>query len=570
MSISSRADGQHLIADTSSTEDTVTFATSAWNTLKMSRLDEELFPLPFTIPSTPSNSPSEPNTAILLPNHSIKLHPAGPLELLPPADKDVAFPTIPEAIQNARQSVFQSQPEIEAECSRAREAVRADSRWSQSSSEVGDDIMVTTLGTGSALPSKHRNVSCTHLDVPGFGGVLLDCGEGTLGQLRRRYGMDGVDQIYRHLKVIFISHMHADHHLGLQSVLEDRFKRGITSPLCLIAPTPIAMSLSESRAWQHEVPRDALDNLIWIDNMYLQTAPLTTASPSSPRSRQDSPVEIEADEDIGIDQSSAFLSGTRAWPSLDIIGQGSFGVLHCRRATDRLMRELGLVGIRTPRMQHRGRAWGLVMEHSSGWKVSYSGDTMPCRSFVSAARNSTLMIHEATLEDDKPDIAAEKGHSTFSQAIDTGRAAAASHILLNHFSQRYPKLPKSKYKSNGVSKDEEPVVCVSFDLMSIRVRDMWRMQYYMDAMEMIFPPEEEDGDGTLNEVKADINATVDVNGQGRMNGPSAARERVDNRGLKGGDKKGGSTRSESRESRLSPSKRSSERSAFGVTKRPKE
>ena len=31
------------------------------------------------------------------------------------------------------------------------------------------------------------------------------------------------------------------------------------------------------------------------------------------------------------------------------------------------------------------------------------------------------MIHEATLEDDKPDVAHEKGHSTFSQAVNVGR-----------------------------------------------------------------------------------------------------------------------------------------------------
>ena len=115
-------------------------------------------------------------------------------------------------------------PQYAAECSKARASVRADARWISDSSEIGHDIVVTTLGTGSALPSKYRNVSSTHLAIPGLGGILLDAGEGTLGQLRRRFGPDGLRQVYKDLRMIFISHMHADHHLGLQGVLEDRLK----------------------------------------------------------------------------------------------------------------------------------------------------------------------------------------------------------------------------------------------------------------------------------------------------------------------------------------------------------
>ncbi len=45
---------------------------------------------------------------------------------------------------------------------------------------------------------------------------------------------------------------------------------------------------------------------------------------------------------------------------------------------------------------------------------------MPCDNLVQAGQDATLLIHEATLEDDKPDMALAKGHSTFGQAIDVG------------------------------------------------------------------------------------------------------------------------------------------------------
>lgn len=52
---------------------------------------------------------------------------------------------------------------------------------------------------------------------------------------------------------------------------------------------------------------------------------------------------------------------------------------------------------------------------------SYSGDTMPCDSLVEAGQGATLLIHEATLEDENAAMAVVKGHSTFGQAVDIGR-----------------------------------------------------------------------------------------------------------------------------------------------------
>ncbi|KAK4991951.1 hypothetical protein LTR66_006405, partial [Elasticomyces elasticus] len=81
------------------------------------------------------------------------------------------------------------------------------------------DAEIITLGTGSALPSKYRNVSATLLRVPGWGSVLFDCGENTLGQLKRVFGHEWRD-VLGELRFIWISHMHADHHLGTASVVK--------------------------------------------------------------------------------------------------------------------------------------------------------------------------------------------------------------------------------------------------------------------------------------------------------------------------------------------------------------
>lgn len=51
-----------------------------------------------------------------------------------------------------------------------------------------DDLEIVLLGTGSSQPSKYRNVSAVYINLFSKGGLLLDCGEGTLGQLKRRQG----------------------------------------------------------------------------------------------------------------------------------------------------------------------------------------------------------------------------------------------------------------------------------------------------------------------------------------------------------------------------------------------
>lgn len=83
-----------------------------------------------------------------------------------------------------------------------------------------EDAEIICLGTGSSAPSKYRNVSATLLRVPGCGSYLFDCGEGTLGQLRRLYTPPELEGLFRDLKAVWISHLHADHHLGTTSVIK--------------------------------------------------------------------------------------------------------------------------------------------------------------------------------------------------------------------------------------------------------------------------------------------------------------------------------------------------------------
>ena len=52
--------------------------------------------------------------------------------------------------------------------------------------------------------------------------MLLDCGEGTLSQLYAYLGREQAESILCNLSSVFISHMHPDHFLGLNSIIQTR------------------------------------------------------------------------------------------------------------------------------------------------------------------------------------------------------------------------------------------------------------------------------------------------------------------------------------------------------------
>lgn len=214
----------HIYADPTGNNETL-FSSSAWMQLKLNSLNPDFFPPTHHVVDPLPEALKRPNVTVLSHDLQMPMHQYGEAAMRPRSGSDPEFPSTSEELAAAIEDLPNRYPEFGAVAQKARDAVEREAERRKNVPLMpGDDIVVTTLGTGSALPSKYRNVSSTHFDVPNWGGVLLDCGEGSLGQLRRRFGPDGLKQLYKDLRIIFISHMHADHHLGLANILRDRFQ----------------------------------------------------------------------------------------------------------------------------------------------------------------------------------------------------------------------------------------------------------------------------------------------------------------------------------------------------------
>ncbi|RTG88363.1 ribonuclease Z [Schistosoma bovis] len=121
---------------------------------------------------------------------------------------------------------------------------------------------------------------------------------------------------------------------------------------------------------------------------------------------------------------------------------------------------------------------GNCSETQRKWSIVYSGDTPPCPELVKAGKNCDLLIHEATVNDEYVDLALKAKHSTTGQAIQAGRDMNASFILLNHFSQRYGRVPPiDEFKPN---------VAASFDFMTVKFCDLPRLPYYIPYYQYAF------------------------------------------------------------------------------------
>ncbi|KAG2496087.1 hypothetical protein HYH03_005690 [Edaphochlamys debaryana] len=290
---------------------------------------------------------------------------------------------------------------------------------------------LTFLGTASSQPSKYRNVSGCYVDLFDRGGLLVDCGEDAMGQLKRRFGGPDAERRMEELGLVWVSHMHADHHGGLYRLLEWRCRRGLP-PLLVVGPAKLFDILVRYSA---AVP---------IQFTFLPNFALS--SPSAPDPPPPSPA------------ASALAAAKE---------------------------RLGLAGFQPFQVQHIYDSHGLRLEGREGWVVVFSADTRPCEATVNAARCASLLVHEATFEESMGDEARAKKHSTTAEAVAVGEKALAYRTLLTHFSTRYPTLPE-------LDLGPHPSVGVAMDLQSVNLADLPWLPRLVRPLGLLFKRLEEE------------------------------------------------------------------------------
>jgi len=265
------------------------------------------------------------------------------------------------------------------------------------------DLDVFFAGTAGSVPTARRGLPAVLLRRGGAR-VLFDCGEGTQRQLARSIGLPDVDEI-------FVTHLHADHWLGLPGMLKTFDLRGREAPLRIHGPRGLVELMGAMRRVYGRLRYEC------------------------------SVEELEAGASLTREgYTVAAFAVVHRVPAL------GFAVFEDERPGEFDPAEATRLGV-TPgpdfgRLQHgepvgEVRPEQVVGPSRPGRKIVLSGDSAPCEALAVAAHQADLLVHEATFAEEERKRAAETAHSTAAQAATIARDAEVRLLALTHLSTRY-------------------------------------------------------------------------------------------------------------------------------------
>lgn len=275
-------------------------------------------------------------------------------------------------------------------------------------------MIIVPLGVASATPTVTRHLSSTALWREGSV-YLFDCGENT--QMRMLQGGLKRSQI----NCIFLSHFDTDHYSGLIGLLSTLQLQRRNKPLTLVGPS----GLQEYVEWNFNFAKVELhfeinyveleegfeeERVVEEEEFYVEARPLNHSRfcIGYRFQEKDRPGKVDAEkaqeQGISEDQHYKDLKDGK-----DVeLDDGT------------VVKSMDIVGHPRP-----------------GDSFAYVTDTRYCPNAVKLAKNTNILIHEATFTDSLSDKAEETGHSTAKIAARVANEAKTKLLVITHFSARY-------------------------------------------------------------------------------------------------------------------------------------
>ncbi len=271
---------------------------------------------------------------------------------------------------------------------------------------------VIFLGTSGATPTVERNPPAVMVKREGEL-ILFDCGEGTQRQMMKcRTGM-GVDRI-------FITHLHADHFLGLPGLIQTMSFQDRERPLEVIGPPGMEDLVRGMNAFgagrpNFEIKVYELNN---SDSFQYDEYSVTALEVDHGKKIKSLGYVLEEDERQGkFDREKAIELGVVPGPDFGRLQKGE-------------SIEVG-EGIVTPDQ--------VIGPPRRGRKIVFSGDTRPLAQIEEISNDADLLIHDGTFTSDEAERAKETKHTTAKDAAKIAKKAEVRMLALFHLSSRYSK-----------------------------------------------------------------------------------------------------------------------------------
>ncbi|KRV46427.1 ribonuclease Z [Wenjunlia vitaminophila] len=268
---------------------------------------------------------------------------------------------------------------------------------------------LVVLGTASQVPTRHRNHNGYLLRWDGEG-ILFDPGEGTQRQMLLA-GVAASD-----LTRICVTHFHGDHSLGLAGVVQRLSLDRVPHPVTAHYPAT---------------------GQVFFDRLLHATAYHQVAEVRGAPVHQEGLLE---------DTGAFTLWARRLDHPVDSFG---YRIVEPdgRRMLPEALAAHGLAGPAVGRLASAGEVVApdghtVTLDQVSavrrGQRFAFVMDTRLCDGAFALAEGADLLVIESTFLEQDADLATEYGHLTAAQAARVAAEAGARHLVLTHFSQRYP------------------------------------------------------------------------------------------------------------------------------------
>ena len=291
-------------------------------------------------------------------------------------------------------------------------------------------MKLTILGCYSATPRHDTNPTAQVLEVSGHI-FLIDCGEGTQVQLRRKKVR------FSRIKHIFISHLHGDHYYGLIGLIGTFHLLGREAPLHIYGPKGIkevillqlklGKSYTSFPLFFHELEDDSPVVVFEDEKVTVTTIPLDHRIYANGFLFQQQPglrkLNIDAVKEAHIDK--AYFK--KLQQGFDV--ENESGVL-ISNAT-------------------------VTYDPDAPLSYAFCSDTAYKPDLADQLQGVSVLYHEATFLEHHADLAHKTKHSTAIQAAQIAKKAKVGQLILGHYSTRYHDLDLFKTEAETVF---QPVV----------------------------------------------------------------------------------------------------------------
>ncbi len=296
---------------------------------------------------------------------------------------------------------------------------------------------IVFLGTSGCVPTRERNLSAILLEYLGES-FLFDCGEGSQRQMR----FAGVN--FMRIDNVFITHLHADHFLGLGGMIQSMDFLERTRPLEIHGPKGL---------------KETMEHMLSMGTFQMDCMSVGVHEIKPGLVKEGDRYKITCAKTEHTQNSLAYC----------------FEEAPKKKFLKKKALELGVPEGRLFSKLQRGEAIEIngkkitpaqvLSKPIPGRKLVYTGDTRVCESVIKLAENADVLIHDGTFSHEDLENVGKAGHSTVKQAAEVAKKANVKKLFLTHISQRYTEPKKLEREAREIF----PESYVAEDFMRVKI-----------------------------------------------------------------------------------------------------